>query len=62
MIHVTPKGMVQPCAELPPIAHYSEYVPGAYGGPNCTKCFDSCRAEPQAPITLRRLAELTGLA
>jgi MoaA/NifB/PqqE/SkfB family radical SAM enzyme len=62
MIHVSPKGMVQPCAELPAVSHYSEFVPGAYGGPNCGKCFDSCRAEPQAPITLRRVAELTGLA
>ena len=62
MIHVSPKGMVQPCAELPAVAHYTEFVPGAYAGPNCSKCFDSCRAEPQAPITLRRIAELTGLA
>ncbi|MBS2023619.1 MAG: radical SAM protein [Deltaproteobacteria bacterium] len=61
MIHVNPKGMVQPCAELPAVAHYSEYVPQAYAGPNCGKCFDSCRAEPQAPLTLRRLGELTGL-
>ena len=61
MIHVTPKGEVQPCAELPPVAHYSEFVPATYAGPNCGKCFDSCRAEPQAPLTMRRLAELTGL-
>jgi MoaA/NifB/PqqE/SkfB family radical SAM enzyme len=61
MIHVSPKGMVQPCAELPAVGHYTEYVPGAYAGPNCGACFDSCRAEPQAPITLRRLGELTGL-
>jgi MoaA/NifB/PqqE/SkfB family radical SAM enzyme len=61
MIHVSPKGMVQPCAELPAVAHYSEFVPAAYTGPNCNKCFDSCRAEPQAPLTIRRLAELTGL-
>src|SRR5215510_11674160 len=26
MIHVTPTGMVRPCAELPPIAHYSQFV------------------------------------
>jgi MoaA/NifB/PqqE/SkfB family radical SAM enzyme len=61
MIHVSPKGMVQPCAELPAVAHYTEFVPTAYAGPNCSKCFDSCRAEPQAPLNLRRLAELTGL-
>ena len=61
MIHVTPKGMVQPCAELEPVAHYSEFLPGAYEGPNCGKCFDACRAEPQAPLTLRRLGELAGV-
>ena len=61
MIHVSPKGMVQPCAELPPVAHYSEFLPGAYEGPNCGACFDACRSEPQAPITVRRLGELTGL-
>src|SRR6201986_505173 len=43
MIHVSPKGMVQPCAELPPVANYSEFIPGAYEGPNCSKCFDACR-------------------
>lgn len=61
MIHVTPKGMVQPCAELPAISHYSEFLPGAYEGPNCGSCFDACRSEPQAPLTLRRIGELTGL-
>jgi len=61
MIHVTPKGMVQPCAELEPVAHYSEFLPGTYKGPNCGKCFDACRSEPQAPLTVRRLGELAGL-
>jgi MoaA/NifB/PqqE/SkfB family radical SAM enzyme len=61
MLHVTPQGMVQPCAELPPVAHYAEFVPRDYDGPNCGRCFDACRAEPQAPITLRRAAELVGL-
>ncbi|HEY4885332.1 MAG TPA: radical SAM protein [Myxococcales bacterium] len=61
MIHVSPKGMVQPCAELPAVAHYSEFLPGAYTGPNCGACFDACRAEPQAPLTLRRLGELAGV-
>jgi MoaA/NifB/PqqE/SkfB family radical SAM enzyme len=60
MIHVSPKGMVQPCAELPPIMHYSEYKASEYEGPNCGKCFDACRAEPQAPMTLQRFAELAG--
>jgi MoaA/NifB/PqqE/SkfB family radical SAM enzyme len=61
MIHVSPKGMVQPCAELGPVAHWEEYDAAAYGGPNCGRCFDACRAEPQAPLTPRRIAELLGL-
>jgi MoaA/NifB/PqqE/SkfB family radical SAM enzyme len=61
MIHVSPKGMVQPCAELPAVGHYSDFSPAEFRGTGCGKCFDSCRAEPQAPITLRRVAELTGL-
>lgn len=61
MIHVSPKGMVQPCAELPAVAHYKDFVPSAYPGPDCSKCFDSCRAEPQAPLTPRRVGELVGL-
>ena len=32
MIHVSPTGMGQPCAELPPICHYTEFVPGSYRG------------------------------
>src|SRR5579859_7709033 len=62
MVHVTPKGMVQPCAELPPVAHYKDFVPKEYPGPNCGKCFDACRAEPQAPLNARRVAEILGLA
>jgi MoaA/NifB/PqqE/SkfB family radical SAM enzyme len=61
MIHVSPKGLVQPCAELPAIGHYKDFVAKDYPGPNCSKCFDACRAEPQAPLTLRRIAELVGL-
>jgi MoaA/NifB/PqqE/SkfB family radical SAM enzyme len=62
MIHISPTGMVQPCAELAPVAHYSSFEPREFGGTNCNRCFDSCRAEPQAPVTLRRAAELLGLA
>ncbi len=61
MLHVSPKGMVQPCAELPPVAHYSAFVPREYDGPNCGACYDACRVEPQAPFTWRRFGELTGL-
>jgi MoaA/NifB/PqqE/SkfB family radical SAM enzyme len=60
MIHVSPKGMVQPCAELGSIGHWETYDPAAYDGPHCGRCFDACRAEPQAPLTARRLAELLG--
>jgi MoaA/NifB/PqqE/SkfB family radical SAM enzyme len=61
MIHVSPKGMVQPCAELAAISHYSEFASSEYSGPNCGACFDACRSEPEAPLTLRRLGELTGI-
>jgi len=61
MIHVSPQGMVQPCAELPAVSHYKDFVAKDYPGPNCGKCFDACRSEPEAPLTLRRLGELTGL-
>jgi MoaA/NifB/PqqE/SkfB family radical SAM enzyme len=61
MIHVSPKGEVQPCAELPTVSHYTKFSAKEYPGPNCGKCFDSCRAEPEAPLTPRRLAELFGL-
>lgn len=61
MIHVSPRGEVQPCAELPAVSHYTTFSAKDYPGPNCGRCFDSCRAEPQAPLTLRRLAELSGM-
>jgi MoaA/NifB/PqqE/SkfB family radical SAM enzyme len=61
MIHVSPTGQVQPCAELPAVGHYKDFDPNTYEGPNCGGCFDSCRAEPQAPLTVRRIAELTGI-
>ena len=61
MVHVSPNGMVQPCAELPAVSHYKDFSSKKYAGPNSGKCFDACRAEPQAPLTLQRLAELTGV-
>jgi MoaA/NifB/PqqE/SkfB family radical SAM enzyme len=61
MIHVNPKGLVQPCAELPPMGDYSKFEPRKYTGPNCGACFDACRSEAEAPLTLRRLGELTGV-
>jgi MoaA/NifB/PqqE/SkfB family radical SAM enzyme len=61
MVHVSPQGQVQPCAELPAVGHYKDFIAKEYPGPNCGKCFDACRAEPQAPLTLRRLSELAGM-
>jgi MoaA/NifB/PqqE/SkfB family radical SAM enzyme len=61
MIHVSPKGMVQPCSELPAICHYTEFDAARYAGTGCGACFDSCRAEPEAPLTVRRVGELLGL-
>jgi MoaA/NifB/PqqE/SkfB family radical SAM enzyme len=61
MIHVSPKGMVQPCAELGPIGHWETFDNTTFEGTGCGRCFDACRAEPQAPLDLRRIAELIGV-
>ncbi len=61
MVHVGPTGMVQPCAELPPIVHYTEFSAREFAGTGCGKCYDACRVEPEAPMTLRRAAEFTGI-
>lgn len=60
MIHVSPKGEVQPCAELGSIGHWETFDNKKYEGPNCGRCFDACRAEPQAPLDARRVAEFFG--
>jgi MoaA/NifB/PqqE/SkfB family radical SAM enzyme len=57
-LHVSPGGMVRACAELPMVAHYSEYDHRAVDPVTCTKCFQACRGEVQAPITARRLLEV----
>ena len=57
-LHISPGGMVRPCAELPPVSHYTEYDHVAAEPVTCTRCFQACRGEIQAPITLRRVAEL----
>jgi MoaA/NifB/PqqE/SkfB family radical SAM enzyme len=57
-LHISPGGMVRPCAELPPVSHYTEYDPDAAEPVTCTRCFQACRGEVQAPITIRRVAEL----
>ncbi len=57
-LHVSPGGMVRPCAELPPVAHWREYDHLAAEPVTCTRCFQACRGEVQAPINLRRIADL----
>jgi MoaA/NifB/PqqE/SkfB family radical SAM enzyme len=56
-LHVSPGGMVRPCAELPPVAHYTEYDHRAAAPVTCTRCFQACRGEVQAPITIARVVE-----
>src|SRR5262249_27153076 len=56
-IHITPEGLVRPCAELPPIAHYKDYDLAAQPWTDCTACFQACRGEAQAPINLKRIVE-----
>jgi MoaA/NifB/PqqE/SkfB family radical SAM enzyme len=57
-LHVSPGGWVRPCAELPPIAPFRQYVPREAPPVDCVACFQACRGEAQAPITLRRVLEV----
>jgi MoaA/NifB/PqqE/SkfB family radical SAM enzyme len=57
-LHISPGGMVRPCAELPMVSHYSTYDHRAAEPVSCTKCFQACRGEVQAPITLKRVLEV----
>lgn len=57
-LHVSPGGMVRACAELPLVAHYTQYDPRAAAPVTCTRCFQACRGEVQAPITLGRVVEV----
>jgi len=56
-LHISPGGMVRPCAELAPVAHYSEYDHRAVAPVSCTRCFQACRGEVQAPLTLNRIVD-----
>ena len=56
-LHISPGGMVRACAELPMVSHYSEYDHRAIAPVTCTRCFQACRGEVQAPITLGRVVE-----
>lgn len=58
-IHVNPEGMVQPCSELEPIAHYSSYTEKDLEKADiCDKCWFACRGESSAPIDMGRVSEL----
>jgi MoaA/NifB/PqqE/SkfB family radical SAM enzyme len=56
-LHVSPGGMVRPCAELPMVEHWKTYDHRRAAPVTCTRCFQACRGEVQAPITLGRVVE-----
>ena len=56
-MHVSPGGQVRACAELPMVGHWSTYDPRVMPDVDCTRCFQACRGEVQAPITLGRVVE-----
>jgi MoaA/NifB/PqqE/SkfB family radical SAM enzyme len=49
-IHVTPDGMVKPCPDLPPVAHFSRYETRNQPPVTCTSCWYRCRGESEVPI------------
>jgi MoaA/NifB/PqqE/SkfB family radical SAM enzyme len=57
-LHISPGGMVRPCAELPMVSHWSEYDHRAVAPVTCTRCFQACRGEVQAPVSLSRIFEV----
>ena len=61
-LHISPGGMVRACAELPMVSHFSAYDNRTQPEQTCTKCFQACRGEVQAPITPRRIAEAVRMA
>jgi MoaA/NifB/PqqE/SkfB family radical SAM enzyme len=61
MVHVSPQGMVKPCADLPPIEHYTSFDPARFQGVTCDICWMACRGEVQAPVDLARIRELLGV-
>jgi len=60
MVHITPQGMVKPCADLEPICHYTEFDHRSFSGVGCDICWMACRGEVQAPVNLERLREVVG--
>lgn len=61
-LHISPGGMVRPCAELPVVGHYSEYDHRAAAPIACTRCFQACRGEVQAPLTIARVIDALRVA
>lgn len=49
-IQVTPDGYIQRCAEMPRMAHYTEYWPTEVGKTLCTKCWYGCRGETEGNL------------
>jgi MoaA/NifB/PqqE/SkfB family radical SAM enzyme len=56
-MHISPGGQVRACAELPMVGHWKDYDPRTAPAVDCTRCFQACRGEVQAPITLGRVVE-----
>src|SRR3989338_5200620 len=54
---VTPDGYIQPCSDTARVCHYTEWSPNKFGDIDCDVCWYACRAESQAPVTLKRVAE-----
>lgn len=56
-VTVTPDGYVQPCSETPRVCHYTEWAPEKFGDIDCDVCWYACRAESQAPVTMKRIRD-----
>ncbi len=56
-VHITPEGMVRPCAELEPVGHYKTFRASEQPQLACTACFQACRGEAQSPLTPKRVVE-----
>lgn len=60
MVHISPQGMVKPCADLEPVGHYRSFDARTFAGVTCDVCWMACRGEVQAPVNLERVREVTG--
>lgn len=58
-LQVTPDGYLKPCSELQPLGYFEDF-PLPRQKVTCQSCWYSCRGEAQAPLSLRRLAEIIG--